>query len=164
MPPANGQPQELWLGDDNGQLRGWAQTLILEYQGQLGPLDLSKVVFFRILNGRDPRKKGVTYRLMPPYTHMHVAVQQLVQYTEGEDNVFLKNTEKLDPRFAIAIYDDKHKDDADRLYTVLHELYHIDPSMAKLRDHDLKEHYWLVERFGLGTGKDLAEFQKLLTK
>jgi hypothetical protein len=174
MPPGQqGQPAELWMGDHEtnppNQFRFWSQKLIIQYMNELGPLDLSKIVFFRVFNGRDPKCKGKTYRLMAPYIHLVKASIQLIVYGDVptdpkvvEKTAEILAEEKMSPAFVIAIYDDKHASDADRLRTLLHELYHIDPGMLKLRDHDLKDHAWMVERYGIGNSADLTEFETML--
>jgi hypothetical protein len=164
------QQQEIWLSDDNEGLRHWAQKLLLNYGEVLGNLDLSKILFFRVIGNRDMKKKGCTWRLMPPYTHLIRGSSQLLTYAfegfgeaavEHEKTVKFAN-EKVNPAFVIALFDDHHSDDADRLYTLLHELYHVDPSMVKMRDHTIKDHYWMVEKMGLGSNRDLSELQSLL--
>lgn len=168
------QPAELWLSDHETNppniLRVWSERLLLDYENQLGKLDLSKIVFFRVFNGRDPKCKGKTYRLMAPYIHLIKAVPQLTTYSENEEVHEMTPSwfadEKLSPNFVIAIHDDKHSNDADRMHTLLHELYHIDesdPTKPRLKDHDLKSHEWMVQRYGT-QGQDLEEFETLLKK
>jgi hypothetical protein len=170
------QPAELWLsdheteGENKNQLRKWSQKLVLTYGQELGPLDLSKVLFFRVLNNRDLKKKGMTYRLAPPYNQLIKGVGQLLDYAFegfGENTDNLKATVKhaldqADPAFVIVLFDDHHASDEDRMYTMLHELYHISPCMTKLRDHDTKDHYWMLESFGLSGKRDLTKLTDLL--
>jgi hypothetical protein len=169
------QQAEIWLsdheteGDSKHQLRNWSQKLCLTYSDELGPIDLSKVVFFRVIGNRDAKKKGMTYRLMPPHNHLIRASAQLMQYAfEGFGDITeqMKTVNyalgKVEPSFVIAIYDDHHFSDADRLYTLLHELYHIDSSMIKMRTHTVQDHFWMLERYGLGKTQDLTEFESLL--
>src|SRR5579872_507672 len=162
MPPGSTQ-KEVWLSD-NGVLRTWAQRLLIGYKEMLGPVDISKVLFFRVVGNGDLKKKGYTYKLNPPNNQIVSGLHQLLPYVDGytgSPEFFDKLLEKLEPGFVIVIYDDHHKSEADRLHTLLHELYHISPDMTKLRDHDVKDHGWMVMKFGLG-GQDLSEFEEML--
>lgn len=168
------EPTEVWLSDPDNLLRKQAETLCLNYENQLGVLDLTKVVFFRVLGHRDLKKKGCTWRLMPPYNKLLLGAPQLLaSTTTTSSGELIPDLHPITPdviaaidiRIVIAIYDDHHSGDSDRMHTLLHELYHIAPDtdMLKLRDHDVKDFSWLIQSFGLG-GTDLADFDKLLEK
>jgi hypothetical protein len=163
------EPTEIWLSDPDGLLRKHATQLMLDFENELAPpLDLSKVLFFRIIGNRDLKKKGCTWRLLPPYSKLVKGASQLLQYSSSEavmDEV-PEILETIDAKVVIGIYDDHHVSESDRLHTLLHELHHIDNTngqMDRLRDHDLKDFSWLVTRFGIG-GSDLAVFDKILDK
>lgn len=137
---------EVWISDD-GTLRESAIKLVKAYSNILGPLQLEKVVFFRVVGCKQPWK-GKTWRLTPPYNYVPFAASQVLA------DVTLPNDFEIS--FVIAISDSKHDltKQSDVLYTLLHELYHIKPDMLGLKDHDIKEHYWMLKEFGLD--KELA--------
>jgi hypothetical protein len=144
-----GRNDEKWFLSSD--LRELALQIIDENE-ELQYIDTDKVVFMGVVGAVSSQKWwGQCTRLMPKMKliSMHVA-SKLIE-TFGEDAV---DTSLLDLRYLIAINIDSiaaSGGDVDEItrVTMHHELLHIDPTMEKIVDHNIKDFSSILDRYGV---------------
>lgn len=157
-----GKRGEEWALDEG--LRKVARDLVTEFSGEVGHVDLARVVFVRV---SDPNAKwmGKCWYMAPPKTlltwYAYAALKRnriIVEDFEADKERVNFLDELMTVSYIIALNDAalEHFDagetglrEKQEKYTVLHELYHIKDTGEGIRKHDVEDFSDLLRKLGL---------------
>jgi hypothetical protein len=151
-----------WILDEG--LRTVARDLIVEFQNEVGHVDLTKVAFVRV---SDPNAKwlGKCWYIAPPknmltwYAYMALKKNQIIveDFDEtAEHTQFLDDL--LDISYIIALNNaplerfdagETGLREKQEKYVLLHEMMHIKEGNSGIRKHDLEDFTDLIRKLGV---------------
>ena len=133
---------ETWIIDD-GELRMKAEKLVEKYEQRIGFVDLSKVMFCRLV-GSKVSWAGKCWSVKPPWNLLTMA-----------SSIFggKLDIEPFDIRYIIALNDTLIRGifiaPEKEWAVILHELLHIRSDMEGCQPHDIEDFSWMLKEFGV---------------
>jgi hypothetical protein len=135
-----------WVIDD-GSLRIKAEKLIQKYPAKLQHVDLSKIMFCRLVGGK-VSWSGKCWSVQPPWNLLTMASASFGVVLSPEEQYDIKYIIALNDVLVRGIFTSPLKEVA----VLLHELLHVRVDMEGCERHDIEDFAWMLHEFGIDWG------------